>query len=110
VWLVEATDPNWPVAGKPGPKLAEDVVEGVIDELSEFTLRPVVSFREAIEGGQPRHRGIVVTVSPIRDPMGPAEVSASVFAGSWNAYGSQLVVGFRKGAWRVIRRVGEWIT
>jgi hypothetical protein len=109
VWLVELTDPNGPVAGKPGPRLADDVVEGLVDELSEVRLRPVASFRDAFEGGHPRDEGVVVTVSPIRDKNGPAEVSADAFAGPGNASGSQLVVGPRNGEWRVIRELGDWI-
>ena len=66
VWLVELTDPNGPVAGKPGPKLADDVVEGLVDELSEVTLRPVASFRDAFEGGHPKDEGVVV--NRVADP------------------------------------------
>jgi hypothetical protein len=95
---------------KAGPKLADDVVEGLVDELSEVTLRPVASFRDAFEGGHPRDEGVVVTVSPIRDQNGPAKVSANVFAGPGNASGSQLVAGLRNGEWGVIRVIGTWIT
>jgi hypothetical protein len=110
VGLVEAADPNGPVARKPGPKLTEDVVDGLVGELDELKLRPVSTFRDAVEGGRPRGGGVLVTVSPIRDRTGPAAVSASVFAGSWNAHGSQLVVGLRNRQWRVIRELGAWIT